>query len=158
MMLSWQSTEPLYNLFPELVVVGDRNPDIEAALEFYENDLPSPHAVDFELLQWKRKWCSTEDADLPISAVQLTLAACNREFFRNIHTLIRILCTLPITSAECERPFSTVRRLKTYLRLTMSRERESGLALRNINYNGDINIEEVMNTFAQRQPRRPLFA
>ena len=60
----------LFNLLPELVAVGDRNPDIEAALEFYENDLPSPHVVDVELLRWKRKWCSTEDADLPTSAVQ----------------------------------------------------------------------------------------
>ena len=88
-------------IFGELVAVGDRNPDIEAALEFYENDLPSPQVVDVELLRWKRKWFSTEDADLPTSAVQ-TLAACDREFFPNIHTLIRILCTLPITSAECE--------------------------------------------------------
>ena len=101
------------------------------SLEFYENDLPSPHMVDVELLRWKRKWCSTDDADLPTSAVQ-TLAACDREFFPNIHTLIRILCTLRITSAECERLFSTLRRLKTYLRSTMSSERESGLALRHI--------------------------
>ena len=147
----------LFNLLPELVAVGGRNPDIEAALEFYENDLPSPHVVDVELLLWKRKWCSTEDADLSTSAVQ-ALAACHREFFPNIHTLIRILCTLPITSAECERSFSTLRRLKTYLRSTMSSERESGLALMNINYHRDINIEEVINTFAQRQPRRLLFA
>ena len=48
----------LFNLLPELVAVGDRNPDIEAALEFYENDLPSLHVVDVELLRWKRKWCS----------------------------------------------------------------------------------------------------
>ena len=34
----------------------------------------------------------------------------------------------------------------------MSSERESGLALMNINYHRDINIEEVINTFAQRQP------
>ena len=40
-----------------------------------------------------------------------------------------ILCTLPITSAECERSFSTLRRLKTYLRSTMSSERGSGLVL-----------------------------
>ena len=125
----------LLNLFPELVAVGDRNPNIEPALEFYDNDLPSPHVVDVELLRWKRKWRSTEDADLPTSSVQ-TLAACDSEFFPNIHTLIRILCTLPITltSAECERSFRTLRRLKTYLRSTMSSERESGLALMNINY------------------------
>ena len=101
----------LFYHLPELVAVGDRTPDIEAALEFYENDLPSPHVVDVEFLRWKRKWCSTEDADLPTSAVQ-TLAACDREFFLNIHTLIRILCTFPITSAECECSFSTLRRLK----------------------------------------------
>ena len=40
----------LFNLLPELVAVGDRNPDIEAALEFYENDLASPHVADVELL------------------------------------------------------------------------------------------------------------
>ena len=109
----------LLNFFPELVAVRERNPNIEATLEFYENDLPSPHEVDVELLRWKRKWCSTEDADLP-----------------NIHTLIRILCILPITLtlADCERSFRTLRRLKTYLRSTMSSERESWLALMNINY------------------------
>ena len=147
----------LFNLLPELVTVADRNPNIEVALEFYENDLPFPHVVDVELLRWKRKWCSTADADLPTSAVQ-TLAACDREFFPNIHTLIRILYKLPMTSAECERSLSALRRLKTYLRSTMSSERESGLALMNINYHRGINIEEVMNTFAQQQPRRLLFA
>ena len=94
----------LLNLLPELVAVGDRNPDIKAALEFYENDLPSPHVVDVELLRWKRKWCRTEDADLPTSAIQ-TPAACNRAFFPNINTLILILCMLPITSAECKHSF-----------------------------------------------------
>ena len=147
----------LFKLLPKLVAVGDRIPVIEATLDFYENGLRSPQVVDVELLRWKRKWCSTEDADLPTCAVQ-TLAACDREFFPNIHTLIRILCTLPMTSTECERSFSALRRLKTCLRSTMSSERESGLALMNINYHRDINIKEVITVFAQRQPRRLLFA
>ena len=79
----------LVNLLPELVAVGERNSDIEAALEFYEKDFPSPRVVDVELLQRKRKWCSNEDAELPTSAVQ-TLAACDRKFFSNIHTNICI--------------------------------------------------------------------
>ena len=104
----------------------------------------------FLLLMWlmlsscdgRESGVGTEDVDFPKSVVQ-TLAECDQEFFPNIHTLILILCMLPITSAECERSFSTLRRLKTYLRSTMSSKRESGLALMNINYHRDINIEEV---------------
>ena len=59
----------LFNLPPELVAVGDRNPDIEAALVFYENDLPSPHVVDVKFLRWKRKWCQPVHPVLPTSAV-----------------------------------------------------------------------------------------
>ena len=58
----------LFNLLSELVAVEDRNPAIEAVLEFYGNDLPFPRVVDVELLRWKRKWCSTEGVDLPTSA------------------------------------------------------------------------------------------
>jgi len=43
-------------------------------------------------------------------------------------------------SAECERLFSTLRRLKTYLRATMNSERESGLALMNIHYDGKLTL------------------
>ena len=46
--------------------------------------------------------------------------------------LLRILWTLPVTSAECKRSFSTLKRLKTYLRSTMNTERQSGLAVMNI--------------------------
>ena len=31
----------LFNLLPEVVAVGDRNADIGAALEFYDNDIPA---------------------------------------------------------------------------------------------------------------------
>ena len=103
-----------------------------------QNDLPSPHVVDVELLRCRRKWYSTEDAELPTRAVQI-IAACDQEFFPNIHTLISILCTLPITSAECKRSFSTLRRLKTCLRSTMSSKQESEMALMKINYHRDIN-------------------
>ena len=127
-----------FDLLPELILSEPSETEtlIEAAREFYENDLPSPHVADVALPRWKRKWCSSEDADLPTSAAQ-TLVACDPEFLPNIHTSILNLCTLPIPSAECERSFSTVRRLKTYLRSTMS-------------------SKEVINKFAQRQPRRLL--
>ena len=94
---------------------------------------------------------------LPRSAAQ-ALEECNHEFFPNVHKLLRILCTLPITSAECERSFSTLRRLKTYLRATMTSERESGLALINIHYGRQIDISATIDLFARKHPRRLLLS
>ena len=36
--------------------------------------------------------------------------------YPNIHCLLRIFCTLPVTTAECERSVSEIRRLKSYMR------------------------------------------
>jgi len=121
-------------------------------LQYYADDLPSPQVFDVELFRWRRKWLNA-DQDLPSSAVQ-ALDECNHEFFPNVHKLLRILCTLPITSAECKRSYSTLRRLKTYLTATMTSERESGLALMNIYYGRQTDIDTTINIFARKHPRR----
>ena len=51
----------------------------------------------------------------------------------NIHQLLTIALTLPITSCESERSFSQLKLIKTSRRSTMSAERLSGLALMKIN-------------------------
>ena len=93
---------------------------------------------------------------VPSSAAQ-ALEECNPEFFPNVNKLLRILCTLPITSAECERSLSTLRRLKTYLRATMTSERD-GLALMNIHYGRQIDISATIDLFARKHPRRLLLS
>ena len=46
-----------------------------------------------------------------------------REMFCEVDKLLRIYLTIPITTATAERSFSALRRIKTYLRSTMSEER-----------------------------------
>ena len=142
-------------LLPALLVSREGNP-VQAAFQYYANDLPSPQLSDVDLFRWRRKWLNADQDHLPSSAAQTE--ECSHEFFRNVHKLLCILCTLPITSAECERSFSTLRRLKTYLRATMTSERESGLALMNIHYGRQIDIRATIDLFARKHPRRLLLS
>ena len=142
-------------LLPALLVSREGNPE-QAAFQYNANDLPSPQVSDVTLFRWRRKWLNADQDHLPSSAAQTE--ECNHELFPNVHKLLCILCTLPITSAECERSFSTLRRLKTYLRATMTSERESGLALMNIHYGRQIDISATIDLFARKHPWRPLLS
>ncbi len=73
-----------------------------------------------QFLRWKASWKNHEGL-LP-SAVLTTLSKWDRSFFRLIHMLLRIYATLPVHTAEVERGFSSTRRIKTFLRSTMSKE------------------------------------
>lgn len=52
--------------------------------------------------------------------------------FQEIVKLIRILITTPMTTAEAERCFSALKRIKTFLRNTMGQERLNALAMLSI--------------------------
>jgi hypothetical protein len=58
------------------------------------------------------------------------------------------------STATAERSFSTLRRLKNYLRSTMGEERLNGLALANIHKDITIDPLKVAKLFAVRSPRR----
>ena len=59
----------------------------------------SQDVVDVELVRCCRKWSEVADkSSLPNSA-SAALRECDPIFFPNINVLLRILCTLPVTSA-----------------------------------------------------------
>ncbi|XP_029348594.1 zinc finger MYM-type protein 1-like [Acyrthosiphon pisum] len=82
-----------------------------------------------------------------------TLDACCGIIFPTIKSLISILASLPISTASAERSFSTLRRLKTWLRSRMGEHRLTGLALLHTHKDIIVNIEEVINRFANEKKR-----
>ena len=52
-----------------------------------------------------------------------------KAFFPNILRLLKLLLLKPVSSAECKRSFSCLRRLKTRLRSTMTQKRLNGVVL-----------------------------
>ena len=56
----------------------------------------------------------------------------NRKLFSEIDKLLRLYLTVPATSATAERTFLVLRRLKSYLRTTMTQESLNNVILLNI--------------------------
>lgn len=141
---------PLLKLLPRNIKECEKE-DVKELFDFYKEDLNgTKDLLEGELLLWKEK-CKRLP-EFPNTAVE-SLQACDPQFFPNIHILLKILCTLPISVATAERSFSCLRRLKPYLRNTMGEERLSALAV--LNVHDDINIEsdEVLSVF-KRSNRR----
>ena len=71
--------------------------------------------------------------------------------YRNVATLYKICCTIPVTSASCERSFSKLKLVKTALRSTMSQDRLSSLVIgTETDLSDKINIDNVIDAFASR--------
>lgn len=70
-----------------------------------------------ELKLWQSKLKIIDK--FPKTAID-ALRLCNFEFFPNIYYLLKILCTLPVSTSTPERTFSCLKRLKIYLRNTMT--------------------------------------
>jgi len=79
-----------------------------------------------------------------------------RILFSQVETLIRLLLVVPATSCEAERSFSGLRRLKTWLRSTMTRERLNSVAVCNVHrsYIDKIDLHALANDFINVDERR----
>lgn len=77
----------------------------------------------------------------------------NADMFPAINLLLKILISMPASVATAERSFSSLRRIKTWLRNNMTEERLSGLACINAHPDIEINIENVIDRFANSTRR-----
>ena len=73
------------------------------------------------------QWSKSQNV-IPNSALE-SFDVCDEDFFPNIKILLKVLMTLPISTATAERTFSTLRRVKSYKRATMGNQRLNGLIL-----------------------------
>ncbi|GBN46771.1 repressor of the inhibitor of the protein kinase [Araneus ventricosus] len=140
-----ETVASLQHILPEFCIKTDFY-SLEAALNFYEEDLSHKEVVQSEFMLWKEKWSQEKSENLPKTATS-SLEKCDKTFFSNIFILLKLLAVLPVSVATVERSFSSLRRLKTYLRNTTSEIRLNGLALLSIHR--DIKIrDEVLDKFA----------
>ena len=125
-------------------------------LEIYKDDLPVPYFLSTELEMWSEK-CRLPDVILPTTLSEVLLFA-DKTSFPNISTAFQIFATIPVTTCTCERSISGLRRLKTYLRNSMKENRLKALALLNVHREIHLDINEVIDRFATKHPRRMMLS
>ena len=92
------------------------------------------------------------------SSVSEVLEMCNKYDLKTefplIYHCLKLLGTIPVTTCECERSISIIRRLKTYLRSTMTQKRFSSLALLHARRDFKLDLDAIIDKFATKHPRR----
>ena len=104
-----------------LAKMATQKEDLQSFINMYKDDLPLTKtiAIDAELECWRVKWPGVPSESLSqTTAGTLSYTAP----YPNINTLLRILCSLQVTSCTAERAISGLKRLKTYLRCSMRNE------------------------------------
>lgn len=127
--------------------------DLRDIIAFYESDLTDASLVEQEIRLWRQKWSRVTN-DERSDFLGDALLECDEDRFPNLFKLLKIACTLPITSCTCERSFSTLRRLRTWIRSSMGCSRMSSLALMNIHYGHPVCYDKAVDIFLRLHPRK----
>ena len=74
--------------------------------------------------------------------------------FKDVIMLARIYMACPVTSVECERSFSVMRRLKTWLRRTTGQSRLNHELLLVIHSAREVRVDDVIHDFVSLNEQR----
>ena len=142
----------LLGLVPSVISI--EGTDLSDITSVYEADLPSPATMQCELMRWRLKWTSTEGGDRPTSLAK-AIKSCDSDGYPNIYTLLKITCTLPVTSCKCERSISVLRRLDSFIRHSMIEDRRKTfcMALIHTHCNHHVDLNEAVDIFSKVHPR-----
>ena len=138
---------PSAMLSKEYINTGE---ELTELVSLYIENLPCESTLPTELHCWKIKWERDRISSEMCNTLVKALAAADKDIFPNIHTLLQIAVTQPVTSCECERSISKLRLLKSVRRSTMTEERLNGLALLSVHRDISLDLDILLNDASQK--------
>ena len=126
------------------------------------DSLPLPKTMDKARLKMELALIRDYTADLNMTSVQqlatflISLNAQTRNLFKEVTKYAELCLCLPISAASSERSFSALRRLKTWLRSSMTQERLTHVSLMHVHQNelDKIDIKDLMKSFINNTSER----
>lgn len=147
----------IINLLYKTVLQRDATaPDLSEISTFY--GLPTEFLSEYEI--FRQFPFAEEPSDIFTMASSFQRAAL-QSMLPQVWTLMETIICIPVSTATAERSFSSLRRLKTFLRSTMKQDRLSGLALMAIETKETkklaAQIDVIVEDFANEGTRRLSF-
>ena len=152
--LGYQAYCCLQNLLIEAVNRKDFSSELREVIKIYGDDF------DQQSLQTQLKILgSTVPADINTIVEVLSylkkISPSEKELLNQIVILAKLKLVMPATNSTSERSFSAMRRLKTYLRSTMTQERLNQLLIFHIHkeVTDTLTMREIANEFISKNER-----
>ena len=125
--------------------------------EEYGALMPSADTADVELNLWRQHNRPKDDTPVTTECDILQILRLTADFYPDVHTVMKVLLTIPVSIASAEHSFSCLHHLKTYLQNTMTDKRLSELTLMNIHHDIPIDSEAILREFYVTGRRRLYF-
>ena len=118
----------------------------------YKDDLDLVHSNLLQEVEiWKIRW--SQNVELRPNSIIENLKVCDSSLYPGLHLILKIFCVLPVTTCECERDMSALKREKTSFRSTMTEERLNSISLIHIHKKRKIDVERVVDIFMSKPHR-----
>lgn len=135
----------------------DFSSDLKTVVEFYKDDFNEPnlHSCLISLS------CNIKTSDSPITLMSIIkycqyLSSGQKYLMRDVIKLCKLILVVPATNAVSERSFSALRRLKTYLRSTMTQQRINNCMVLHVHddLTDMLNLIDIANDFVFESEHR----
>lgn len=154
----------VYRNLQEIVIKAARRQNFEAeysfVCSFYGDDInPTRLRVQLELLGTNFRDAANTEITFQ-SVVELLKSLQHQDYLSEVITIVKLTLVMPATNASSERAFSSLRRVKTYLRSTMTQPRLNHLLILSAHSDKTdlLSLRDVANDFvAIHETRLSLF-
>jgi len=143
----------------EQFIIGHMNGD--SVVQFYKQDLNAERLqlhrdmfLDIARQRRAKLTCFGDALDVFRGSAQEAIKL--SQLLPEMSKLFCLALTIPVTTCTSERSFSTLRRLKTYLRSTMVQERLNHVAILHVHKKlcDELNLDDIANDFIKRSSVR----
>jgi hypothetical protein len=140
----------------------DYQREVKLVSEFYRGDIHKAN-LQYQLRQLATIFeCDGKKEEAVLSDVLLYMREMtNRErlLLSEVAKVLKLVLVMPATNSTSERSFSTLRRIKTYLRSTMRQDRLNDLMILHVHKDktNEMNLQSVARNFCFREYRKNIF-